>query len=281
MGKIVRGARLVDQAYVVAVPVVSAQPPRSVSRELDERFGAPHDAGLEFDHTAALFAEEPIDAEAIEPGIDIEQLRADARALVDAAAADAEKMLRDAAAQAHALLERAEVQAATVKSDAREAGHEEGLSAGRTAGQAELAEQVAAMQELVESVRAQRNIVVESAEPELVKLAMGIAERIVHEQISIDPNVVLENVKHALTRLIGREVVTLRVNPADLEILRQYRDSISSSNDVEHLRVVEDQRVDRGGVVIETDAGTIDAKIATQVREANRALQSGEIAQAS
>jgi flagellar biosynthesis/type III secretory pathway protein FliH len=38
------------------------------------------------------------------------------------------------------------------------------------------------------------------------------------------------------------------------------------------MRVIEDQRVDRGGVVIETDAGTIDAKISTQLREVRRLL---------
>jgi flagellar assembly protein FliH len=105
-----------------------------------------------------------------------------------------------------------------------------------------------------------------------VRLAMTIAERIVHEQISVDPNVVLDNVRQALTRLVGREVVTLRVNPADLDTIRAHRDSIAGANDVEHLRVVEDQRVDRGGVVVETDAGTIDAKVSTQIREARRTL---------
>jgi len=66
--------------------------------------------------------------------------------------------------------------------------------------------------------------------------------------------------------------VTLRVNPADLDTIRQHREAITASNDVEHLRIVEDQRVDRGGVLVETEAGTIDAKIATQLREARRAI---------
>ncbi len=90
---------------------------------------------------------------------------------------------------------------------------------------------------------------------------MAIAERIVHERTRSNPNVVVENVRQALTRLVGREVVTLRVNPGDLDTIREHRDEIVAANDVEHLRVVEDQRVDRGGVIVETDAGTIDAKI--------------------
>jgi len=43
--------------------------------------------------------------------------------------------------------------------------------------------------------------------------------------------------------------------------------------ETKHMRVIEDQRVDPGGVVVETDAGTLDAKISTQVEEAKRVLR--------
>jgi hypothetical protein len=39
------------------------------------------------------------------------------------------------------------------------------------------------------------------------------------------------------------------------------------------MRVIEDQRVDRGGVVLETDGGSIDAKISTQLTEVRKILQ--------
>ena len=129
---------------------------------------------------------------------------------------------------------------------------------------------------MLAGIRESRRDVMETAEPEIVRLAMAIAERIVHEQITIDSNVVIENVRRALTRLVSREVVTLRVNPADLETMRHHRDAIVSASDIEHLRIVEDQRVDRGGVVVETEAGTIDAKISTQLREARRVLRAGD-----
>jgi flagellar assembly protein FliH len=83
-------------------------------------------------------------------------------------------------------------------------------------------------------------------------------------------------VRQALTRLVSREVVTLRVNPVDLDTIRAHRDEIVAAGDVEHLRIVEDPRIDRGGVIVETDAGTIDSKVATQIREARRAILSDD-----
>ena len=105
---------------------------------------------------------------------------------------------------------------------------------------------------------------------------MAIAERVIHGELQTNQTVIVENVRQALTRLVSREVVTLRVNPVDLEAIRAHRDQIVAAGDVEHLRIVEDQRVDRGGVVVETDAGTIDSKIATQLREARRAILSDD-----
>jgi len=251
---------------VVVVPEIEREP------ELDDfdPFGAAS-AGDGFDG-APFDANGAFDAELVEPEIDFERVREDARALIDKAAADGEAILREAAARAQEIVDGANARVAGIESQARSRGHEEGLTAGRTEGRAELEEDVAAMHELIQAVREQRNTVIESAESELVRLAMAVAERVVYDHVAIDPNVVLENVRHALTRLVGREIVTVRVNPADAEILRKHREGTAASTDVEHLRIVEDQRVDRGGVVVETDAGTIDAKVSTQLREARRAL---------
>lgn len=273
MGKIVKDAKLVKEAYVLVVPEIELEPDPIVSDELDA-YGMTGD-DLAFDDVS--LNGHAIEAELVEPQVDFEQVRADARALIDQAGRDGESILRDAAARAKEMVERAAARVEELESQARTRGHEEGVTAGRAAGYAELEEDVAAMHELIGNVREQRNVVIETAEPELVRLAMDVAERVVYDHVAIDPNVVLENVRHALTRLVGREIVTVRVNPADAEILRKHRENTATSNDVEHLRIVEDQRVDRGGVVVETEAGTIDAKISTQLREARRALTNGDV----
>ena len=117
------------------------------------------------------------------------------------------------------------------------------------------------MRGLLEMARAERHKLIEDAEPELVRLALGIAERVLHQQIALDRGVVVEMAKTAIARLIERDSVTVRVNPADLERMREHRDELIAIGDIRNLRVVEDQRVDRGGVVVDTDAGTIDARI--------------------
>ena len=192
--------------------------------------------------------------------------------MVDTAEARAKDLLQNAFDQASAMLadagQRGDALVASVQAEARTAGHAEGVAA----ADREMSDMMATMRNLVDMARVERHKLMESAEPELVRLAVGIAERVLHQQIALDRGVVVEMARVAISRLVEKESVTVRVNPGDLERMREHRDELLSSGEIKNFRVVEDQRVDRGGVVVETDGGTIDARISTQVNEAKRVL---------
>ena len=270
MGKIVKQARFSDAAYVVEIPRADAPadsgPAAQPEHEFSANFASPSSNG----HT------ERIELPPAEPRIDWNQLRSDAEAIVDHAASDAESLIRQAENKALELVERAHARIAQMEEEARAAGREQGYTAGKTAAEEELAPVITTIRELIESIRVQRSAAIAAAEPELVRLAMAVAERVVHGELQTNQSVIVENVRQALTRLVSREVVTLRLNPVDLDAIRAHRDKIVAAGDVEHLRIVEDQRVDRGGVIVETDAGTIDSKVGTQLREARRAILSDD-----
>lgn len=270
MGKIVKEARFSDAAYVVEVPRADFVAEAQAQGEPDNRFAAPFVAPSSNGHTERITLPKP------EPSVDWEKLRADAEAIVDHAASDAESLIHQAQSKALELMSAGQTRIAQMEEDARAAGREQGYTAGKDAAEEELAPVITTIRELIESIRAQRGAVIAAAEPELTRLAMAIAERVVHTELVTNPSVIVENVRQALTRLVSREVVTLRVNPVDLDMIRQHRDDIIAAGDVEHLRIVEDQRIDRGGVIIETDAGTIDSKVSTQLREARRAILSDD-----
>jgi flagellar assembly protein FliH len=273
VGKIVKSAHFVDAKYVVEVPHVESEIEVEAPLELEEhptvRVASPSTNG----HSEHIALPQP------EETVNWEQLRIDAEAIVDRAAGDAESLVRQAQGKALEVVEAAHAHATKLEEDARQLGREEGYAAGKSAAEDELTPVITTIRELIESIRTQRSAVIAAAEPELARLAMAIAERVIHTELQTNQNVIVENVRQALTRLVSREVVTLRVNPVDLDTIRHRRDDIVAAGDVEHLRIVEDQRVDRGGVIVETDAGTIDSKVSTQLREARRAiLRDDEIA---
>jgi flagellar assembly protein FliH len=182
--------------------------------------------------------------------------------LLDDAHVRAQAMISDAAARADQLVEATKAQA-----------HRDGFAEGTAAADREMSAMTETMRNLVDMARVERHKLMEDAEPELVRLAIGIAERVLHQQIALDRSVVIEMAKVAIARLVERESVTVRVNPGDLERMREHREAFLSSGDIKNFRVIEDQRVGRGGVVVETEGGTIDARIGTQLNEAKRVLR--------
>ncbi|HTJ26101.1 MAG TPA: FliH/SctL family protein [Candidatus Limnocylindria bacterium] len=262
MGRVVKGARLRAERYALDVPEIA---PPLLDEPTSEMLGVSDEYGFfgaAFDEVSAPST----------PQVDVAAIEAQAQALLDDAARNAEALLNDAHERARAMIEDAAVRAEAIAADARSKAHDEGFAAGRQQADVEMHDMVATLRGLIETARVERHKVIESAEPELVRLALGIAERVLHQQIALDRGVVVEMAKTAIARLIERDTVTVRVNPADLERMREHRDELIAIGDIRNLRVVEDKRVDRGGVVVETEAGTIDARIGTQLEEARKVL---------
>jgi flagellar assembly protein FliH len=260
MGRVVKNARVGAQKYQVSVPSV-------------EQNGAAESYAVGPASYAAPDFEAPLTYDSPEPvSVPVEQVAAKARALVDDAEARASALLSEAHERSKGLIEDAANRAAELVEVIGKRAHDEGFVAGTDQANREMSDMMSTMRNLVDMARVERHKLIESAEPELVRLAVGLAERILHQQIALDRGVVVEMAKVAIARLIDRESVTVRVNPADLERMRQHRDDFLNASDIKHLRIIEDQRVDRGGVLVETDGGTIDARIGTQLNEAKRVL---------
>ncbi len=253
MGKVVKGAKVAEQRYQVGPPSIQAQP-----------------------QTFATSYDDPIFAEmapaAAPADVNVDAVRAEAEQLIENASADAQALIRDAQERALSLIEEADRRVAEIEAAAKREGFDQGVSDGRAAAQAEMDEMLETMRGLIEMARIERHKIIEGAEPEIVRLSVAIAERILTKHLALEPNAVIEMTRSAIARLVSRETVTVRVNPADIEVMREHRDQLMAMNDIDNLRIIEDQRVDRGGVLLETEAGTIDAKISTQLREVRRLM---------
>ena len=74
--------------------------------------------------------------------------------------------------------------------------------------------------------------------------------------------------RSAIDRLGEHAVATVHLNPADAEAARKHRDPSTPGS----LEIVADVNVPRGGCVVRSAFGTIDAGIDAQMRELSQAL---------
>jgi len=150
---------------------------------------------------------------------------------------------------------------------------EEGLARGIAAAEEAYRAKVAKVDALATSLKAERAEFFDRIEPELVRLSVSIAEKVIGQELEMRPEIVVEMVRSAIKRLRDRESLRVSVNPRDVERVKEAReDLISTVDGVRKMEIVEDRRVDAGGCMIESPNGTLDARIKTQIGEISRVL---------
>ena len=99
----------------------------------------------------------------------------------------------------------------------------------------------------------------------IVTLAIAIARRVVAREIDLDEGAVLARSREAIRKIIGVEKIKIHVNPSDEEYIRGHRNELSTYADsVKEIVIEADSKVERGGCVIESELGNIDARVSTR-----------------
>ena len=150
---------------------------------------------------------------------------------------------------------------------------EQGRAAGEAAGEARAAQglepALQALSRLVQELAGTRGRVRREAERGCLELALAIARRVLHRELSTDPEAVLGLVKSAFARLNAREVHRLRVPPATASMLAGYRERLGFPPGLE---IAADPNLEAGAAVFETARGELDASTGTQLAEIERGL---------
>jgi flagellar assembly protein FliH len=125
-----------------------------------------------------------------------------------------------------------------------------------------LTETLAAFAELRTRVRRE-------SEQELVELSIAIAKRVLHRELTLDPETVHGLVKVAFERVGARELKRVRVHPSHGNLVQSLVEKACPDRRVE---VVADPAMGPGDVVFETERGDLDASVDSQLEEIRRGL---------
>ncbi len=196
--------------------------------------------------------------------------------------AEIQSMRRHAAEESRAIVMEAQRQAERIREEAyraaHESGYEEGKAAGLEAGRAEMQRERDAYRTdlgaLVEQIESERRRIWEEAEPQIMAFVLEIAHKVIKDEAKINRDIALSVIRNALRRVVDTENIRIRVNAADLETVRAAREEIVSLLDgARHVEIIDDRRIGPGGSVVETNAGTIDSTLDTQLHEIAIALE--------
>ncbi|MCQ2594670.1 MAG: flagellar assembly protein FliH [Treponemataceae bacterium] len=188
--------------------------------------------------------------------------------LKNQAAAEAEKLLKDAKAEAEAILAEAKQSQENITNNAYKTGYEEGHEEGFKEGKAEAERLVDRLHLMIEKIMDKREQILSETEQQIVDLVLLMTRKVVKVISENQRNVVMSNIVHALRKVKGRGDVLIHVNMAELALTTEHsKEFLSSVENVKNITIVEDSAVDKGGCIIETDFGSIDARISSQLSE--------------
>jgi flagellar assembly protein FliH len=107
------------------------------------------------------------------------------------------------------------------------------------------------------------------SEQEVVELAIAIARRVLHRELTLDPEAVRGLVKVAFERTGSRELNRVRVHPAQSGLIQALIEKACPDRRIE---LVADSAMGPGDVIFETERGDLDASVDSQLEEIRRGL---------
>jgi flagellar assembly protein FliH len=164
----------------------------------------------------------------------------------------------------------AEAEFARLRDAARAEGYAEGLAAGRVEGE----QACGRIKQLAESFDTTLDNFDFRLADMVLELSLDVARQVVAGELAVRPERILDVVNLALKQMAetSREA-RLLLNPDDAALVRPHLDQVLDKN---RLRIVEDVRIVRGGCLIETAQGDLDATLPGRWRQVVQVLGSNK-----
>ena len=160
----------------------------------------------------------------------------------------------------------AKEQAERIAAEARESGYEAGYQQGQDRAQREISDLLTFAEAAVREVADTRSRMLEESEEALVRLAIQVAEKVLQAKLELEPERVADVLRGALRKAYVRDRMQVVCNPDDLALIESASADLQSQvGTLKDLELIGDRRVARGGVIVRTPGGDVDATIGSQI----------------
>ena len=190
------------------------------------------------------------------------------QALKQQAEEEAQRIIADANAKSLEIENEMRQSLDAEKKQALDKGFTEGCENGFADGKAEVDRLIERTQTVLERVQNKRAEILKESEKEIVDLVLLITRKVVKVISENQRDIIIANVREALRKIRSKGDIIIRVNLADLQLTTEHKQYfIELMEGANSVNIIEDSTVDKGGCIVETDFGEIDARIASQLAE--------------
>jgi flagellar assembly protein FliH len=181
--------------------------------------------------------------------------------------------IRDVQAQAEAILKKAGAEKEAIEMEAYKKGLEQGQAQAQMMAIKKIEPLFVTLGNTIEELKKMRQLIIEKHQDQIIEILMLIAKKVIHREIHLSPDIILDTVRNACSYLTETEEIRLRVHPSDFEYIRDIERILSSHlTGKRSIHFIEDGTIDRGGIIIDTEFGEIDASIHSQIEHIKETL---------
>ncbi|MBW7886944.1 MAG: hypothetical protein H3C35_01110 [Bacteroidetes bacterium] len=121
---------------------------------------------------------------------------------------------------------------------------------------------------LMETLQQRLALAGPDVEKALTNFSLAVAENIIRKEVQIDTSIIEQIIKDGIRKIIGIEKITISLNPQDAALFREKKHTLqSASESLREITFLDDPAIERGGCILESDIGNVDARIATQIEQ--------------
>ncbi|MFQ5427396.1 MAG: FliH/SctL family protein [Thermodesulfobacteriota bacterium] len=139
---------------------------------------------------------------------------------------------------------------------------QEGEKAGFEAGMREAARLCGSLEAIIAEIGEFKKRLFNDCETEAVQLTMSIAGKVIQRELSMKEDSVVYVVKAALKAAVTNGKILIRLSPGDLDTINGFGKELQRyTKGFSAVTIEGDESVSRGGCIIETASGEVDATI--------------------
>lgn len=145
-------------------------------------------------------------------------------------------------------------------------GFDEGIKQAAVEGEARIKDAVSAVGKVVEYLSAAQNDFAMIRTQNLHGLALAVAHKLILREIAADPSIVKELVERAIVLLPHDTKLEIRLNPEDLETMREHLDHMTPGAGGVSIQWLADPVLERGSFLVESPQRLVDGRTDTALR---------------
>lgn len=162
---------------------------------------------------------------------------------------------------------------ARLEKEAYEKGFEQGQRDGLALEKRKMEEVRRQIEDMLTEIRDLKPAICTEAEGELLKLVMLIARKVIGEEIKDNRGIIGNTIRSAMKFLSDKRKIRIIINPDDMEEVKKLLPDISNVTKGGQFQLSEDKAINRGGCILETGFGRINACIEDQLSNLEKEIE--------